>query len=184
MEVHPGLVEMAQQGDRSAFEVLAGRIIDRLHSIAALILHDPTLADDAVQETLVRVWRDLPRLRDVDRFDGWLHSVLAHTCLDVVRRERRQIRLAPLPYALVDRRRLEAEVVDRDTVDRALGQLTPQHRAVLVMHHYAGFTLREVAGILKLPVGTAKSRLHYAEQAMHAAVDADSRLVPARGELA
>lgn len=184
MEVHSDLVQRAQQGDQQAFEVLAERVIGSLHSIATLILHDPTLADDAVQETLVRVWRDLPRLRDAERFDGWLHSLLSHSCLDLLRRERRAIRTDPLPPVVADHHQVDAEVANRDAVDRALGRLTPQHRAVLVLRHYVGYSSREVANVLRLPVGTVKSRLHYAEREMHAAVDADTRMVPMRGELA
>jgi RNA polymerase sigma-70 factor (ECF subfamily) len=184
VEVHAGLVRRAQQGDQQAFEVLAAGVIDSLHSIAALILHDPTLADDAVQETLVRVWRDLPRLRDAERFEGWLHSILSHSCLDLLRRERRTVRTDPLPPTLADHHRVDVEIANRDAVDRALRRLTVQHRAVLVLRHYVGYSSREVANVLKLPLGTVKSRLHYAERAMHAAVDADARMVPVRGELA
>ncbi len=184
MQVPPGVVEQAQRGERAAFERLAAAIIGQLRAIAALILHDASLADDAVQETLVRVWRDLPRLRDVDCFDSWLHTVLAHTCLDLIKRERRVRHMGQLPATLPDRQRLETEVADRDAVDRALARLKPKQRAVLVLRHYAGYSPPEVAEILGLPLGTAKSRLHYAEEAMHAAIDADSRLLPARGELA
>jgi len=183
MQVPPALVELAQRGDEAAFERLAGALIERLRAVASLILHDASLADDAMQETLVRVWRDLPRLRDVDCFDGWLHSVLAHTCLDLIKRERRVRHLRQLPLTLADRQHLEAEVADRDAVDRALAQLKPPQRAVLVLRHYAGYSPPEVAEILGVPLGTAKSRLHYAEEAMHAAIDADSRLVPMRGAL-
>lgn len=175
MRVRPAIVEQAQRGDQAAFEMLAGDVIDRFRGIAALILHDASLADDAVQEALIRVWRDLPRLRDVDSFEAWLHSVLVHACLDLIRRERHVRHVRELPAVLPDARRLEGEVADRDAVDHALQQLKPQQRAVLVLRHFAGYSPPEVADILGIPVGTAKSRLHYAEQAMHAAVDADMR---------
>ncbi len=184
MQVPPALVKRARDGDRAAFERLAATVMGRLRAIAALILHDASLADDAVQETLVRIWRDLPHLRDVESFDGWLHTVLAHSCLDLIRREHRVRHVAQLPAMLPGRQRLEAEVADRDAVDRALARLKPKQRVVLVLRHYAGYSPPEVAAILGLPLGTAKSRLHYAEEAMHAAIDADSRLVPLRGELA
>lgn len=180
MPSRPALVALARNGDPAAFEALAAELIGRLHAIAALLVHDRVLADDAVQETLVKVWRDLPRLRDPERFDGWLNRVLAHTCLDLVRRERGR-RADPLPALIADEHRLDAEVADRDAVDRALGTLSPRHRAALVLRHYAGLSVEEVAHALKVPVGTAKSRLHYAEEAMHAAVDADMRYVPERG---
>ena len=66
------LVERAKHGDREAFGQLAAGEVDRLHAIARLVLRDADLAHDAVQEALVRAWRQLPKLRDVERFDGWM----------------------------------------------------------------------------------------------------------------
>ena len=83
------LVERARRGDREAFSALAIAEIDRLRTIARLVLRDSDLADDAVQEALVRCWRDLPKLRDVDRFDGWMYRILMRTAADEVRRRRR-----------------------------------------------------------------------------------------------
>src|SRR5512146_279863 len=83
------LVEEAQRGDRDAFESLATATAPRLDAAARLILRDPERARDAVQETLVRAWRDLRGLRDPDRFDPWLHRLLVRACLDEARRWRR-----------------------------------------------------------------------------------------------
>ena len=74
------LVERARKGDHDAFAVLAGATIGRLDAAARLILRDPDRAEDAVQETLVRCWRDLPTLRDPDRFDAWLHRLFLNAC--------------------------------------------------------------------------------------------------------
>ena len=82
------LVRLARDGDRMAFEALAESNLDRLYATAALILHDRTLAEDAVQETLIRAWRSLPRLRDPERYEPWLQRVLVHACIDVARGER------------------------------------------------------------------------------------------------
>jgi RNA polymerase sigma-70 factor, ECF subfamily len=68
-----GLVERAGRGDHDAFAELARVAVVRLDQAARLILRDPELARDAVQEGLIRAWRDLPKLRDPDRFDAWLH---------------------------------------------------------------------------------------------------------------
>ena len=70
------LVDRARRGDREAFGVLAGGAVDRLYGIARLILRDAELAEDATQEALVRAWRDLPTLRDVERFDAWLYRLI------------------------------------------------------------------------------------------------------------
>ena len=84
------LVERAGGGDHDAFAVLATASATRLDAAARLILRDAELARDAVQNTLVRAWRDLPGLRDPDRFDAWLHRLLVNACLDEARRRRRR----------------------------------------------------------------------------------------------
>jgi RNA polymerase sigma-70 factor (ECF subfamily) len=95
--VQPELVDRARHGDHGAFEVLIAAAVDRLYGAATLILHDRTLAEEAVQETMIRAWRDLPRLRDAERFDAWLRRILVHACMDVARSERRR-----LPWAELD----------------------------------------------------------------------------------
>ncbi|MBF8290666.1 MAG: hypothetical protein HW391_1634 [Chloroflexi bacterium] len=156
-----GLVGRAQRGDHDAFALLAGATIARLDAAARLILRDHDLARDAVQEAMVRAWRDLPTLRDVDRFDAWLHRLLVNACLDLVRRRKRhlaEIELTPLHSpAVAD---FSGSVVDRDLLDHALRALAPDRRAVVVLHYYLGMPLPEVAKCLGLNLGTAKSRLH------------------------
>ena len=83
------LVERARHGDREAFGRLAAGEVDRLHAIARLVLRDPELAEDAVQEALVRCWRQLLKLRDIERFDGWLYRILMHAIADEFGRRRR-----------------------------------------------------------------------------------------------
>ncbi len=169
-------VRLAQQGDRRAFEDLIVGRLDRLYATAALILHDRTLGEDAVQEALIRTWKSLPALRDPDRFDGWLHRVLVHACLDAARGAKHQRQEHELPLALATQRDFETAAADRDAVSRALGRLTTDHRAAFVLRHYLDQTVPEIADALQIRLGTAKSRLHYAEQAMVAALDADGRV--------
>src|SRR4026207_1897415 len=83
------LVERARRGDHDAFAELAGAAISRLDSAAWLILRDPEQAADAVQNALVRAWRDLPTLRDPGKFDAWLHRLLVRSCIDEAGRPRR-----------------------------------------------------------------------------------------------
>jgi RNA polymerase sigma-70 factor, ECF subfamily len=158
-----GLVDRAQRGDHDAFATLAGGVIARLDAAARLILRDSDLARDAVQEAMVRCWRDLPTLRDVDRFDSWLHRLLVNACLDIVRRrKRRAIEVELTPLHAPSTADFSGGVIDRDLLDRALRALEPDWRAVVVLHYYLGMPLPEVAAGLGIPLGTAKSRLHRA----------------------
>jgi RNA polymerase sigma-70 factor (ECF subfamily) len=156
-----GLVERARRGDRQAFAELVCASGARLDATARLILRDPDLAQDAVQDTLIRAWRSLPGLRDPATFDHWLHSLVAHACIDLTRKRRRRVvelELSPLDVAAaLDE---TAQVADRDLLDRALARLEPEQRAILVLHFYLDLPLPRVAQLLGIPGGTAKSRLH------------------------
>jgi RNA polymerase sigma factor (sigma-70 family) len=180
------LVERARRGDHDAFAALAGAAINRLDAAARLILRDPEQAKDAVQNALVRAWRDLPTLRDPDRFDAWLHRLLVRSCIDEARRGRRQrfdVELTELdPRSTADG---SSTVADRDELERGFRRLEPEQRALIVLHHYLDLSLPEVAFALRIPLGTAKSRLHRALQVMRAGLEADARpgTEPAEGRL-
>jgi RNA polymerase sigma-70 factor (ECF subfamily) len=173
--VQTELVDRARRGDREAFSVLAGGAVDRLYGIARAILRDTELAEDATQEALVRAWRDLPSLRDVERFDAWLYRLIVRACADVGRHRRRwraEIRVVGTEPAEPDR---ASELADRDQLERGLRRLSDVHRTILALHFYLGLSPGEVADALEIPVGTAKSRLHYAIEALRAAIAADER---------
>jgi RNA polymerase sigma-70 factor, ECF subfamily len=163
------LVERAREGDHDAFAELVDARLARLDAAARLILRDPELARDAVQEALIRAWRDLPGLRDPDRFDGWLQKLTVNACLDLLRRRRRraiEVELSPIePASTSD---FTGALADRDLVDQALRRLDPGHRAVVALHYLLGMPLPEVAAALEIPLGTAKSRLHYSLATMRA----------------
>jgi RNA polymerase sigma-70 factor (ECF subfamily) len=170
-----GLVERAQRGDHDAFATLAGAAIARLDSAARLIVRDHDLARDAVQDTLVRCWRDLPTLRDPVAFDGWLHRLLVNACLDLVRRRRRrvmEVELTPLHTPAIGD--FSSQVIDRDLLDRALAGLAPDWRAIVVLHYFLEVPLPEVAATLGIPLGTAKSRLHRAIGVLRTAASYDT----------
>jgi RNA polymerase sigma factor (sigma-70 family) len=178
------LVRLARDGDRDAYDVLVTGLIDHLYQIARLILRDYDSAEDAVQEALVRCWRDLPRLREPDRFDAWLNRILLRAITDEARgRQRNRANLARLHLEPVQ---LDgsAEIADRDQLGRAFQRLSLEHRTIIVLHYYLGMTLDEAASTIGIPVGTAKSRLYYATDAMRAALDADARRVSSGEALA
>jgi RNA polymerase sigma factor (sigma-70 family) len=170
------LVERARRGDHDAFAALAGAAINRLDAAARLILRDPEQAKDAVQNALVRAWRDLPTLRDPDRFDAWLHRLLVRACLDEARRLRRHrldVELTELDLSTSADH--VSATADRDELERGFRRLDPEQRALIVLHHYLDLPLPEVAFALRMPLGTAKSRLHRSVQLMRAGIEADAR---------
>ena len=188
---HPGgvvdtaeLVMRAQRGDHGAFERLAAASIDRLYALAHRVIGDSGAAEDAVQETLVRAWRDIRALRDPDRWDAWLYRVLVNACRDSLRRKRRQpatISIAELDLAGGDD---EVTRVDRrDELNRAFQRLTPEHRMALAMHFYLGMRPGEIALTLGIPEGTATSRIHYGGRALRAALDLEGSVQPTRGDV-
>jgi len=184
---HRALVEQARKGDTVAFAALLDAALARLDGAARLIVRDPELAHDAVQDACIRAWRDLPGLRDPDRFDGWLHRLTVNACLDQLRRRRRRpIEVDIAPIEVPAPRDPTGDLADRLALDAALARLSPAHRAVVVLHYYLGMPLPEAAATLGIPVGTAKSRLHYALIEMRVQVagdDAPRNRVPG-GQLA
>ncbi|HET9498516.1 MAG TPA: sigma-70 family RNA polymerase sigma factor [Candidatus Limnocylindria bacterium] len=172
------LVIQAQRGDEQAFASLAVAAGDRLHAVAHRILRDIDLAEDATQQALLSIWRDLPQLRDPARFEAWSYRLLVRACYAEARRNRSWhpgLRLVDTDTPMADS---SASVADRDQLERGFRRLSIDHRAVVVLHHYLDFTLDEVADALGVPVGTVRSRLHYAMRGLRAALDADARPAP------
>ena len=173
------VVERAQRGDHDAFAELVDGTIARLDAAARLILRDADLARDAVQEALIRAWRDLPGLRDPDRFDAWLHRLTVNACLDLARhRRRRPIEVEITSIDSPVTHDVAGILADREVLDTALQRLDPGHRAVVALHYLLGMPLPEVAASLRIPVGTAKSRLHYSLAAMRTSVLAEPEPAP------
>ncbi len=166
-------VERAMEGDHDAFSELARASMDRQYAVATLILRDSDRARDAVQESLIAAWRDIRALRDPGKWEAWLHRLTARACYRLASKERRrttvELRLItePVPdpgahFAL--------SIEERDRMERELGRLTIDQRAVMVLHFYADLTLQQAADILEIPVGTAKSRLHYGLRALRSSM--------------
>jgi RNA polymerase sigma-70 factor (ECF subfamily) len=174
--VQRDLVQRARRGDHAAFGELAGAAISSLDSTAWLILRDADRSKDAVQNALIRAWRDLPTIRDPDRFDAWLRRILVNSCIDEARRLRRHRFDVELPeYSAGVTSDAASGVADRDELERGFRRLEPDARALIALHHYVGLPLPEVATTLGIPLGTAKSRLHRAMRVLRAALEADAR---------
>ena len=171
------LVERARDGDDVAFTELVDMDGDLCYSIAYRILRDVERAQDAVQQAFLLAWRELPRLRDPERFEVWLHRLLVNACYEEHRRHRRWTsRIRALPFDGPVSADPTVSIDDRDALDRAFLRLTPQHRAVFVLHHHAGLPLAEIAEIVGVPIGTVKSRLHHAIRSLRAALVADGQV--------
>lgn len=170
------LVIRAQGGDHDAFARLAASSIGRLNALARLILADYGRAEDAVQDAFVDAWRDLRALRDPERFDAWLNRLLVRACQNARRADRRRGRFelhlqadGPAPGDV------QGAVADHDLLERGLRRLTTDQRTVLVLSFYLDLSLAEAAATLGIPLGTMKSRLSRAIDALRATVDAVER---------
>ena len=142
----------------------------RLYQVAFRIVRDRDAAEDAMQRALVDLWRDLPRLRDIDRFDAWIHRIVVRAAYDEIRQRKRHAHVREIHGTEPSTPDASSAVSVQDALARAFDALSPDHRAVVVLHHYAGFPLRDIADILDVPYGTVGSRLHYALRHMRAAM--------------
>jgi RNA polymerase sigma-70 factor, ECF subfamily len=176
------LIRRAQGGDEEAFASIAVGIGNRLHAVSQRILRDIDLAEDATQQALLSIWRDLPQLRDPASFDAWSYRLLVRACYAEGRRMRQwapNLRVLPLADEPGDPDS-SSRIADRDQLERGFRRLSIDHRAVVVLHHYLDLPLETVAETLGVPIGTVRSRLHYAIRGLRAALEADAR--PARKE--
>lgn len=190
------LVGRARHGDLDAFTALAGARLAAMTRTASAILGDETEAHDAVQEALISIWRELPTLREPERFDAWAGRILVNACRHALKRRVRvrvrEIRLSPERVegpSFGDEGRLSQPVAagfaavaaraesmgDDDALNRAFERLDAEQRALLVLHHLEQRPLTEIAALLGIPVGTAKSRLFTARRALEAALERESR---------
>src|SRR5688572_8793703 len=171
------LVQRARDGDEGAFTELVDLDGDRCFAIAYRILRDVDRAKDAVQQAYLLAWRELSRLRDPERYEVWLYRLLVNACYEEHRRHRRwstRVRVLPMegpaapdPIVSID---------DREALERAFEQLTPEHRAVFVMHHHAGLPLTAIAEVVGVPIGTVKSRLHHSIRNLRTALESQAEV--------
>ena len=166
------LVERARAGDHAAFSILAKDALPRVYGAARLILRDQDRAEDAAQEALLLAWRHVAAIRDLDAWDSWLYRLTVRACYRLASGPAAR-RVAALdvrverPSGAPDFTR---EIVERDRILAALGALPVEQRAVIVLHFHLDLPLTQVAVVLDIPPGTAKSRLHRALEALRAAL--------------
>ena len=184
----PHLVVKAQQGDQQAFESLTVANHSRLYRVAYSILRDRHLAEDATQQAFLDIWRNLRRLKEPSKFNGWSYRLLVHACYAEAKRrpdwlpqgdlQPGHVPVAPDAYG---------SVIDRDQLERGFRYLSVEHRTVIVLRCLLDMPMEQVAETLGISPGTVGSRLSRAVAALRAALEAESRstiLIPVREEVA
>jgi RNA polymerase sigma-70 factor, ECF subfamily len=176
----PALIRRAQDGDVEAFTALVAGRIDPMTRTAMAILGHEADARDAVADALGSVWRGLPRLRDPLAFEAWSTRILVHACRRALRRRgRERVHEVTIdPEAGPDGPKVAGpadEVSGRIGLERAFDRLDVDARAILVLHHLDGRPLGEIAAVLGVPVGTAKSRLYTARRALERELEREDR---------
>jgi RNA polymerase sigma-70 factor (ECF subfamily) len=150
---------------------LADTALAGAYRLAAHLLTDRTDAEDAVQEALALAWRGWPRLRDATRFGPWFDRIVVNVCYERLRGRRRAGPMTePDPGVVISSDQIAATVA-RDAVGRALLNLTPEQRIVVVLRYWRDLSIEEIAERVGVPSGTVRSRLHYAMQRLKADID-------------
>src|SRR5438477_10951116 len=183
----PKLVRAAQQGDMEAFEELVVRHRDRIYARAYSMMRNEEEAIDLSQEAWVKGWQRLKQFQGDAGFGTWMTRIVINLCLDQLRKQKRQRtesieamteesggveRQMPVllvnPTAGLERQEL------RQRIDRALSQLSYEHRTVLVLHEFEEMEYKQIAQTMGCSIGTVMSRLFYARRKL-AALLADLR---------
>ncbi len=177
------LLARAAQGEIDAFDMLLRPRLPRIGRLALAILRNEADARDAVQEASVLAWRDLPTLRDRERFDPWLSQIVVNACRGLLRSQKRRrvreiavgdpaqatIEVGSRPAAGPER------IAETEAVSLAFGRLNPDARALIALHYVEERPLSEIASILGIPVGTVKWRLFRARRMLDGALKAEDR---------
>jgi RNA polymerase sigma-70 factor (ECF subfamily) len=162
------------QTERDSFDRLLRPELASAYRLAGYLLCDAGTAEDAAQEAVLRAWRAYPTLRDHSQFGPWLQRIVANVCRDQQRR-RRLVRFVPLEGAPEEPQAGDPfrASLDRVAIGRAIAQLSSEHREVVVMRYMLDLTNEAIGERLGIPVGTVKSRLHYAFTALRRSLDRD-----------
>lgn len=165
-------IARAQRGERAAFGELAGRHRAGVINVVYRMCGDPALAEEAAQEAFLRAWQNLHRYNPRFAFRNWVYRIALNAALDALRREPKTAPVAtealaaggPGPEAALERKEQIA------AVRRAVLELPPASRAVLVLREYEALTYQEIAEALDIPIGTVMSRLNYARAQLRRAL--------------
>jgi RNA polymerase sigma-70 factor (ECF subfamily) len=165
------LIRRAQQGDTQAFGVLVERYQRRVVGVAMAVVHNQDDAVELAQETFIRAYENLPKFESRSSFSTWLYRIAANIAIDFRRREGRHTVLrgdegeSELERLPSERGNSFIETARGELGNRlkaALKELTPEHRAVILLREVEGLSYDEIGDVLQCPRGTVMSRLHYA----------------------
>jgi RNA polymerase sigma-70 factor (ECF subfamily) len=167
------LVQRSQGGDTQAFAELVTYTEVGVYNLALSLLHDRQEAEDVTQEVFVRVWRALPSFRGEAKLTTWLYRITVNTCLNRQRQLRVELANLDSRDSLGDLASDEdgpsAQVLDRErraTLWAAVDRLPARYRAVVYLFYKQDMAHQEIARLLSIPVGTVKSHLNRARQAL------------------
>jgi RNA polymerase sigma-70 factor (ECF subfamily) len=168
------VLDRAMAGDAGAFQILVERYQDQAYGLALRIVRSPEEAEEVAQDAFLRAWQALPRFRRDSRFSTWLYRIVSRRALDVLRvlstRRGRETELeaaATAPAAALDPGADPGG--ERRLLERLIGDLPEVARAVVTLYYYEDRSVEEVARILEMPEGTAKTHLHRARAALRRA---------------
>lgn len=166
-----GLIERAKRGDAEAFAVLVQRYQRRVVGVAQAVVHNQDDAVELAQETLVRAFQNLPRFEERSSFSTWLYRIATNLSIDFRRHQGRHTTLRGedadneirrLPSAQGDSFKAAVRSELSQRISKALEELTPEHRTVILLREVEGLSYDEIAEVTQCPRGTVMSRLHYA----------------------
>jgi RNA polymerase sigma-70 factor (ECF subfamily) len=174
------LIARAQAGEAEAFDALLRPRMERLLRIALSIMTNEADARDVIQDACLVVWRELPRLRDADRFDAWLARIVVNGCRSALR-TRRRTAIREIPAEVLDSGAINVPTAEGPGDDEsaaailrsAFARLDPDKRTIVVLHHIDGRSVLEIADLLRIPEGTVKWRLHSARKALARALEVE-----------
>jgi RNA polymerase sigma-70 factor, ECF subfamily len=171
------LIRKAKRGDREAFGVLVERYQRRVVGVALAVVHNPEDALELAQETFVRAYENLDGFESRSSFSTWLYRIAANLAIDLRRREGRhtfvrgeeaEFEMDRLPSSTGDSFAEFSRAELNRRLRSALDELTPEHRAVILLREVEGLSYDEISDILQCPRGTVMSRLHYARDRLRA----------------
>jgi RNA polymerase sigma-70 factor (ECF subfamily) len=165
------LIERSRKGDSEAFGVLVERYQRRVIGVALAVVHNQDDALELAQETFVRAFENLSKFESRSSFSTWLYRIAANLAIDFWRREGRHVvlhgedaedEISRLPTSRGDSFKEVSRSELSARLKQALEELTPEHRAVILLREVEGMSYDEISEVLQCPRGTVMSRLHYA----------------------